>query len=423
MCLFEGDIQIDVSGLGNPSPPVGDAAETRRVLGIPDDCPVIATGHQPVPPHPGILAKYMVARHLAEGIGGVVVNVVVDTVDIEVGLVEIPLGTPPLGLSLSRAALLRESTGVLAARPAGESAAWSEQKEMSVATRQGLVLMASMWAQAEGATAATQAASMINSLIRPIVGDVVNVFASELLATPIGIALLEAIRLDPSGCLQAWNDACRAYPEVGVGQLRASPEIEVPLWVLESEVRRPATVHDLAEPQSLLPRGLVTSAIMRCGGCDAFVHGLGGWRYDRVMEQWIAGWLGWPLVGRCLATADVRLPRCRELDLISAEKEQRRLRHDPANHGGAGLSLEKAAMLRQIDACSPGTGQRRQAWDAMHGWLDRVGAVPHSVGAAAVARKRDWPFLIYPQKSMDALAAALTETINEAEALPDSMPC
>ena len=423
MCSFAGDIQINGSGLGVPGTPTDAVSETRRMLGIPTDRPVIATGHQPVAPHPGILAKYIAARHLADGLGGLVVNLVVDTVDILVGAVEIPLSSLPLGLRIEHAQLLRESSGVLSARPAGAVVPWTEGPAMSAATCRGLAVLASAWSQAEGATAGAQAGSMVRSLMRPMVGDVVNVFASELLATPIGLELIEAIRRDPSGCLRAWNDACIAHPDAGVGRLRAAPEFEVPLWVLEAAARRPATVRDLEEPQTLLPRGLVTSAIMRRAGCDAWVHGRGGWSYDRVMEDWIQGWLGWPLAGRCLVTADVRLPGCREADLAAAEQSQRRRRHDPASGGAPGLSWDKATMLEQIGACPRGSQQRRHAWLAMHRWLDREAGHRTLRGDAAVARKRDWAFPLYPEESIEGLVAAVSEAISEAEVLPDSMPC
>ncbi|MDP7070274.1 MAG: hypothetical protein QF561_02885 [Phycisphaerales bacterium] len=388
---------------------------------------MVATGHQPLPPHPGILAKYLAARQLADAAGGVVLNLVVDTVDISLGDVEVPVGSPPLGLVTRRVSLAREAVGVLATRPAAVVAACSPPPEVSPDVRRGLMAISRAWESAGGQTAGVQAAECVAALLQPYAGDLISVAASALVRTPAGEALVRAMKRDPQGCARAWNAACCAVPEARVRLLRVGAEPELPLWVLDRGLRRPAGVDDLDSPESLLPSGLVTTAIIRSAGCDAFVHGLGGWRYDQVMERWIAKWLGWPLAACWLATAEARLPGCDEAAVLRAEtvqrRRRRRVRHDPAGGGKAGLSAEKAALLKAIDQSPPRSVQRRDAWNTLHRWLDRSSGVRDSGVGLATARKRDWAFPLYPEASMRRMEAAIARAISEDAALPCPMPC
>lgn len=53
-------------------------AETRRKLVGDSDRPLVVIGHQPEFFHPGVWAKHVVARRLADALGGVAINLVVD---------------------------------------------------------------------------------------------------------------------------------------------------------------------------------------------------------------------------------------------------------------------------------------------------------------------------------------------------------
>jgi hypothetical protein len=73
-----------------------------------------------------------------------------------------------------------------------------------------------------------------------------------------------------------------------------------PLLVLADGSPIPAT-HRLA------PRALLMTAYLRSAVCDLFIHGKGGWLYDRITEEWWREWTGQELAPMAVVSADVRM--------------------------------------------------------------------------------------------------------------------
>lgn len=347
---------------------------TRRFFGLPVDVPIVATGHQPLMPHAGIVAKYQRARAVADAAGGHAVNLVIDTGTERVGELDVPCGHPPDQLTVTRIAMLTEHAGILAFRPPGSlwpanARAWPDGVLETVVP--GLEAIGSAWASSSGTTAGEQAASAVGHVLRPYAGQFDVVFASQLLCSPIGEQLRSAMRSDPQGCVSHYNEAVAEFPEAGIRPLEVGAHLELPLWRVAGGTTRPARQHDLENsPAELLPRALVTTALVRAAVADHYVHGLGGWSYDRVMERWISRWLGWSCCPRSLATATLRLPGCSDDDIERALTRRhhtlRRLRHDPRAAGGSGLSREKAALLAAVNSAPAGTAARQSAFGRMH---------------------------------------------------------
>ncbi len=65
-------------GKASASPLGSIASETRSLLGLPTDRALLATGHLPNVPHPGIRAKDIAAHMLAENADGGGVNLGID---------------------------------------------------------------------------------------------------------------------------------------------------------------------------------------------------------------------------------------------------------------------------------------------------------------------------------------------------------
>jgi hypothetical protein len=394
-----------------PIPTTGLALHTRQYFGLPVDMPIVATGHQPVMPHPGILIKYLRARSLADAWGGRCVNLVIDTGVERVGDIDVPLGHPPADMSVATLSMLTEYDGVLASRPPGVPNSPHPPEGLMESAAPGIETMTRAWQSAAGSTAAEQAAAAVGTVLRPYVGEPDLVFASSLLRSPIGQALLEAMRSDGEGCVRIYNEAVAAYPNAGVRPLSMGAITELPLWCVEGRHRRPASTRNLdTHPTQVLPRALVTTALTRAALADHFVHGLGGVSYDRIMERWMDRWLGWSLCPRSLATATVRLPGCSDQDIERALQHQhliaRRLIHDPQGGGRMALSSEKAAMLGQIQSASTDNTARHEAFVAMHRRLADArteGGLRHArsqlaaaTRSAKIASRRTWAFPLYP---------------------------
>ena len=403
--------------------PMTDAVlQTRRFFSLPIDVPIVATGHQPIIPHPGILAKYFRTRSLADAWGAHASNLVIDTGTERVGDIDVPVGQPPANLSVTTMSMLTEHDGVLAFRPPGVVQVPNVPAGVSKSVATGIETIAAAWDLATGSTAAAQAIGAVGSLLRPCVGELSVVFASRLLRSPIGEAMLEAMRSDREGCVRLYNEAVAEHPDAGVRPLRVGESMEVPLWRMEGGAIQPAVARDLdTHPTQLVPRALVISALTRSAVADHFVHGLGGWSYDRIMEQWMNRWLGWSMCPASLATATVRLPGCSDHDIEQSlqccQRTVRRLIHDPQRGGAASLSAEKAAMLDEIKSPPAGSPARRAAFARMHRWLADVrgkadlGAAQVQLAAAKqsalIARRRTWDFPLYQPKSMSELRSTV----------------
>ena len=391
------------------------AVETRRFCGVPTTQPIVATGHQPVLPHPGILAKYIMASRLANTHSACAVNLVIDTGSGPLGQLDVPCGSAPMTLPL-----LNENAGLWATRQAGRLRSMPALARCSTSIELGIQDIFAAWKRASGETAATQAAAAQAAVVQPWAGEFQNVWASRLLETPIGNALLEAMRADPIGCVAIYNEAVVNRPNVGVSPLRATGDLELPLWVVADGSLRTATVSDLeASASQLLPKALATTALLRVGLADHFVHGLGGWAYDEIMEQWISGWLGWTPCPKSLATATVWLPGYAPEEL-DAETERRvlklrRLQHDPLGAGERALSPAKAATLARIKAAD-GTTARAQAFAMLHHdreqsqdasrLAEAAGNLKAAREARALLARRDWACPLYPRPTLESLANA-----------------
>jgi hypothetical protein len=362
-------------------------------------------------PHPGILAKFLRAAAVADACGGHALNLVIDTGVERVGEIDVPVGHPPSQLSVETISMLGEHEGMVAFRPPGVVRPPAVPDGVMESVARGIETIAAAWESATGSTAAEQAASAVGGVLRPHVGGLSVVFASRLLASPIGTEMLAAMRSDPEGCVRIYNEAVAAYPDAGVRLLQAGRSVELPLWRVDGGTIRPAMAQDLdAPPEHLLPRALASTALVRAAVADHFVHGLGGWAYDRIMERWMSRWLGWSLCPRSLATATMRLPGCSDPDIEHALQRGhltfRRLRHDPHGGGDGALSPEKAAMLREIEATGAGTSERHAAFQHMHQRLDQAASkadLGHARAELAAARqsiriaaRRTWAFPLYP---------------------------
>jgi hypothetical protein len=106
--------------------------------------------------------------------------------------------------------------------------------------------------------------------------------------------------------------------------------LEIPLWMISGGSREPVFNKSEQPKQAgefLATRGSITTLLLRAYCSDLFVHGLGGGKYDRFVEQFAKSYLGITLPRFVVASRAVSLfPQkvaklSREVELASKVKE------------------------------------------------------------------------------------------------------
>jgi hypothetical protein len=418
----------------------------RRELGLADDVPVIATGHQTLLWHPGILAKYVAMDAVAAAGGFARANLVVDQHALtdgargDFGGFDVPIRRRDGALGVHRITLTRPRPDVpMAHHEAFEPAAPVLPADTLPSVVAGVERIHHAIATHQDApTAARQMAAALDELMRPWLDPAPTVTATELLASSLGRAVLEAMVEDPWRCAAAYNAAVTAVPEARVAPLLVRDDyVELPLWRIRDDGRRMHAYDNDIEAAlaggdgapTLMPRALCLTALIRLGLCDLFVHGLGGALYDRAMEQWVEGWLSVTPGAIAVASADLRLPLGDDgpaPDVARATAAARHAWHDPeppprdGRTGGPGPV--KRELLEAIASAPYRSARRREAFFAMHrelatlrsmhvGHVERLqrAAVDarRRVDDAAVTLRRDWPFPLYEPSAIEAMAETI----------------
>ena len=455
-------------------PPLGDWP--RLAGGKP-----IVTGHQPWLWHPGILAKYLAADAamvgFALGDGTPLRHVVVDQ-DVQDATrlalpvrdgealrvhhtrlgparVDVPTGCQPaVGLSLDN---LPDGVAadVSAINTSLSRSGRHEVPRVGDAENQRGALRAARYA--EGTTLAAQITAVLHDLMQPLINRPTEAFyATRFDREPWFAEEVGRLLHDAAACVKHYNDAARADPGAGISLLSVEPyRVELPLWKLAWMRPRERVFADLADstplfttadgepfnPEdddvTLAPRALLMTAwIRRQPDVGLFVHGTGGWRYDRITEAWWQAWRGETLCPMAVATADLTLDfdvpingrdavtravwqahhRPHNLDRYlpaevagpSAHEKRRLLEHMDDDRD----KRRRRATFRRIHAINAELAARHPGalLDA-EADLRRARVGLHN---AAVAAKRDWCFALYPDAKLAALRGAMNGTAHDS---------
>lgn len=405
----------------------------REALGLPTDRPVLMTGHQPGFWHPGILAKYLAVDALGEAQGAGVAWVVVDQDEADVGAIEVPrrrddgvwersvvrlLGQPAPG----------EAACVLPARTPGD---WPAEGLPSV-VRSGLARARERLAANSGAESlAEQGARACLDALCDVLPDRPLVVASRLLDVDECRELTNRLQDDAAQAVRTYNEAVRAHPASGMTLLEDRPgRKELPLWrITPGGGRGRVRVGELAPEarDTIAPRALWMTLLLRRFACDLFVHGMGGWRYDRVMEAWAREWLAEAIAPMTLASASVRLEFGISEPLEESEIARRiwtahHARHSPSLGGRADVEARKRELVREIGALRERGEDASGAYSTLMGLLDSyradareplemlrrdADAARQRSGESALAVDRTWASVLHPSESLRALREAI----------------
>jgi len=437
--------------------------------------PFIATGHQAWLWHPGILVKDLAVLHGADRFNAGAFHVVVDqdvhealrlelpvvrdghlsveVVELAKTLAGVPTGyQPPVDPTLIQVSLTQAQErlgGSLAADPEPIIRAFTNPPPCQ--------------------TLAQQITAALARLRQPYTPSPIPVlFVSDLPALPAYQTLLHQMLHDARRCANSYNKAVSARPGAGVAPLRVEPDrVELPLWVLRWGQPRQRVFVDLSgeppiftldsgepivpqnpddlEPDrdhdTLGPKALLMTAVLRRWCCDLFVHGRGGQAYDRATEDWWRDWLGEPLAPMAVASADL----CMDFDVPVGDtaalqkavwwrhylphnidrgtREIHRIPQPPRTSPQAVHAESVEHKGRLIDQMGKDRDKKRraEAYEMIQKInRDLVAAHPEQLTQAdarveqarmgltneAVASKRDWCFGFYPQATIHKLVAA-----------------
>ena len=417
---------------------------TRDELGLAADRPVVATGHQTLLWHPGILVKYLAVEAMAAGSGDIATaSLIVDQHTSAFGTFDVPVRDAGGALAVRSITLTETRDGV----PMGWHAAFEPQGPREVAAALPSVatgidrIADAVRAHAPKPNAALQMAAALGDLMSPWVPTWPAVCSSDLMRTGLAAAVLDAMASDPGACAAAYNAAVSAVPDAGIGPLTVTVDrVELPLWRRGPGDRREhADDRDVSrwlaggdDRPDLLPRALLLTLLVRLGMCDLFVHGTGGARYDRAMEHWLEHWLGLRPAPIAVVTASLRLPLgTGDAEPVAVEVAQhaaRRVWHDPEKTGST-PGLEKTQMLAAINAAPRRSRDRLDAFRRMHARLEelrseqaqrvtdareQVEVARRHAREAPIAARRDWAFPLYPTAMIDELARAVGDRLRQS---------
>ncbi len=386
---------------------------------------VVATGHQALLWHPGILAKLLAVKVAAERYGATPLHIVVDH-DVHEALT---LDQPRVEGERLLADTLRLGEQLPDA-PTGFQPAMRLQLKSVRDQRLHDALAA-----ASGDSLARQLTAALMTLLEPVLGRINVMYVSDLPRDERYRQLVDLMIAEARACADAYNAAIAQTGLHDVSRLRLDDEkVELPLWACAwKQPRRRVFAsrgslfdeHDrpIDRQAALLPKALLLSAVMRGLLSDLFVHGLGGEIYDQATERWWRKWRGEALHPMAVVTADLRLnfdvPLADADDLAHAVWHRHHLQHNPDPDRKQPL-LEQMAVATERPRRTDLFKQMHELNSQLHALnpqllreADRQVELAHLGRAnARIAARRDWCIGFYPLEQLQALRQAVADTMN-----------
>jgi hypothetical protein len=378
---------------------------------------VVLTGHQPEFVHAGVLAKSIAADALSSRLGAQAAFLMVDS--------DVPK-TTQLALPQSTSRGLRRVEVPVPGcdrqypfehQPAAPRAEWLQFFAMLTSLhdfgdRSLLPTFARAWLTTGDANprycdAMARAQAAAEAALG--LGVLWQLRMSQLCQTPEFRVFVAALLLDAGRCAKQYNAAQAAYRERHRVRAPGRPAppllvrdelVELPFWAVRpDEPRRRlfvTRIHDAVELSTdnrvigdlrpadlaraathqapwpieqagwqLRPRALALSAFARLFVADLFIHGIGGARYDEMMEDFAARFFGVaPMPAGCVS-ATLRLPLAHSgvsrMDIAAARHQSRDLRYNPQRHL---TNLPGELIHRRAELIRRGIELRaHQCWD------------------------------------------------------------
>lgn len=418
--------------LAPPSSPAAIQARTR--LNLPIDRPIIASGHQPILFHPGIVAKLIALDHHAKKTNAHPVWIVPDQDIVDPALVRFPVIDNDTDSNTLTTRDIRiggepnQLTPSTLAAPISINADLPDELESIAQWLMGYE---------HESTLAHQLASATLGMLCDQLGleEPILIYASELLALDASSKLLDAMLADPKAAIEPYNASVTRFSDAGVRPLSITDtHIELPLWRLEGTTRQPVFIErgqSELDRTNLIPRGLLMTAIMRSFICDLFIHGTGGFQYDQITEAWLGDWQGITLAPIAAATATMTL----DFDLSTPQDPDHTVwlahhaKHNPALLGDQAAADQKSELVAAI-AVSNSKSTKAQFFAQLHQLLGdsrskhskAIAQLDHASVIAQqsrqmleIANDRTWAFPLYTDQQLQSLKAEIVRAFDESD--------
>ncbi|MBL8878893.1 MAG: hypothetical protein JNG88_07215 [Phycisphaerales bacterium] len=413
----------------------GWRSELRDAFGLVE--PAIVTGHQVEFYHAGVFAKVVAAHHLAERSGGSALFVGVDsdtpktarltTTRISHGAaqrVEVLIPGVDMDVSMeAQEALPREQWLEFFARVADLSPDYESS---------GLRAFADGWLGGAAERVAISAAmSRGHEGLQDALGvkPTPHVPVSRLCTTPAFSAFFEQIAMNAARFAKNYNAAQTAYRarhRVRSDQRPVPPlvvdcdQVELPFWMIDGAGRRKRLSLDRARglrvegvsadisiqnalrgiqegTHRIRPRALTLTLFLRLFVADAFIHGIGGAKYDEITDELSREFFGAAAAPIACVSATLSLFGEQQAlvpdELAAARLAVRDLRHNPERYVKGideGLIAERDELLREAARLRANDRRNRAARRAIHRSLravhDRMLAVQPWLGSSLTQR-------------------------------------
>lgn len=404
----------------------------RKKLGLPIDAPILASGHQPIVFHPGIISKLIALDHLAQESGSHGVWIIPDQDIVDPAHLRTPTGSGK-DLSVNE---IRLGGPPIRQTPAALSSPLQIDPDLPAELES---LGAWISGYEHESTLARQFGSAVIGMLCEQLGinEPTIIYASDLM-TSVGDPLLDSILEDPSAAIQAYNQAVERFPNAGVRPLQIDDHrIELPFWRLNADSRSevfvdPANITNF-DRSRLVPRGLAMTAIMRSLLSDLFIHGTGGYDYDQITTQWMKSWRNQSLAPVVGITADMYL----DLDLPEMPSVDRivwrahHARHDPAMLNDASGAAEKSKLVESIREAKQRGDQslaarlfqelqellarmRKQHAQQLESFDREVDDAEASQHILDIAHDRTWAFPFYSDQQLQQLKASIIDALESS---------
>jgi len=407
------------------------AISIRSQLDLPTDRPIVASGHQSILFHPGIVAKLIALDHWSKRTGAASVWVVPDQDVVDPALVQLP----DLNGDLLSSKSVRIGGEPNVFSPAASLPAISINPDLpSELESVGTWLMGY---EHESSLARQFASATIGMLCEQLdLEEPAVIFASDLLSLDASSALLGSMLDDPNAAIDSYNASVAEFPHAGVRPLSMTDSrIELPFWRLVGSDRLPVFIETARlsefDRNNLIPRGLMMTAIMRAFASDLFIHGTGGYEYDQITEHWFNNWLGRTVAPAVGVSATLTLG----LDLPGSLPDPdhsvwlaHHARHNPGLVGDHEAASRKAELVSAITQSKSKGNQSNTATlfaqlhqllsDSIASHSTEIADLDHAAERAQQSREahrlasdRTWAFPLYSDQQLLSLKSEIVRAL------------
>ncbi len=318
-------------------------ANTAGLLtGVPENQPLVMTGHQPAIFHSGLTFKYETTQQFAADNNAIGVAVVIDTDVGDAGQFSYPQlspsqnDAPTTALAIDTVATSTTLYGHSRLRDVSELKQLGQhlndqlRSQSLDAAADGTTMVFTAYANLAAVRATAMEANLITRWQNGVGSRLLELPLSAIASFPEVLTLTADILKQPIRFAKAYNSALDVFRDEHNIRNTANPfpnlkveddTCELPFWlishnkqkrhVLEAELNGNETkllanggtvdtftgniTAEALEPMLLqniqiVPRGALITAFLRLLFSDLFVHGTGGGRYDRFTDEFIRSW-------------------------------------------------------------------------------------------------------------------------------------